>query len=706
VSVEGSAQVRKEGSRQWETLKKGAQIEDNDQIQTAFKGRCEISDGADNTILLGSSSRMLVNVTLKADKSATLGVSLLNGSVYTKLTKGQGYSIFTSSAKASTDAAIFNCTVDEITGITGFHVFRGAIAVQNISIQGTQELRPGETATVAPSTPPSIPRKITTQQMSVLTRFYGSDFINQELKASGLELESSTSSSRSSVSVDAKVMDAKTDQKKTVVTSDTKKSSNLALMTKENAEKKVSDYMKTRYLMFTNPARAEPLKQYKYRMEINGGGALNDDVLYPSFDLMQAFYWKQASIAIHLPVVSNEAGGISLQIGTLRSVLDKIYYADATYKNSKISIGTFDNIGMGNNMLIRNYSNKAKADNLRNLALSVNVDGFFNHLHAFTSSVADAHLSVVNFYADDPSKRYEVTVVQSREEKLNTARGDFGFMAEEGTLQGIIHNDSLPHSVSRTAFEIGGGMKLLNERPYKFDMKFSYAGIVNNETVSLEGYSLLIPSFTVVIKRVSFDTEFFVTGNRFIRGYFGQMYEDNHYSIARDSTGLITGANTLYEMIDKVKFNAGTRLAMRLTPVYGAAISVEWEKILSHHEKVMQPTEDSTAEPVMKTERVSGRNDGAFEMRLQIGDGFVVPSLLWFDAFYRIERIGYFEDGKFDPFTPNPFTLAGAEVVLLIRKNINASVLWERFYYDRNGNFISESDEKVDAFKLGVHVGF
>ncbi|MBL8028640.1 MAG: hypothetical protein JNL74_19610, partial [Fibrobacteres bacterium] len=329
-----------------------------------------------------------------------------------------------------------------------------------------------------------------------------------------------------------------------------------------------------------------------------------------------------------------------------------------------------------------------------------------------TSSVADFHLSGVHYFSDDPVKRYSLMVIQSRSEMMNTARGDFGFMAEEGSISNAVKTDSTLENNGRTSFEIGGTAKLLNERPYAFDMKLAYAGVVNNGTGSLDGFCLLVPSFTAVVNKVAFDAEMFLTGNRFIRGYYGQMYEDMQYSLHLDNNGVVDSSHALSQKVNKVLYTTGTRVAMRISPVRGASLAVEWEKVLTHHSRVLQnpfdPSKDDLAsyEPIEAVKRVPGRNDGAFEIRAQIGNGFILPSLLWFDAFYRIERIGYFEDGRFDPFSPNPFTLAGAELKLRLRKNMDISAVWEHFYYDRNGSFTIEEGEKVDAFRAGVHVGF
>jgi hypothetical protein len=716
-SVDGSAQIKREGSRSWEQLKKGAAIEDNDQIQTAFKGRCEISAGLDNTIILGSSSRMLVNVTTRPDKSVVLGLSLLSGSVYTRLVRGEGYAIYTSSAKATATTAIFNCTVDEITGITGFHVFRGDITLQNISIQGTQVLKPGETATVAPSTPPSIPRKINTQQMAVLTRFYGSDFINQELKMSGLEIETASSSGRTAVSVEARALDAQTSQKGgteqkavqlpdnkiSVVAPQTKKGAGVQSFNQDALKRRIDEHIKNKYIMYTEPDFPEPLGQYKYRMMIMAGASSYDGGNYPFFDLIQSFYWKNASVAVHLPVVSNESGSLSLQIGNLRAVLDKIYHAELRYKSMSYGLGAITNATLGNGLLMRNYSNRAKGDNLGNLGFYGKINGFFDHLSFLTSSVSDGHLSAVHYYSEDPVKRYDVVVVHSRSEKLNAARGDFGFFTPESSLASGVPSDSVSAGTSLTGFEIGGTIKLLDERPYRFFMKVGYSGIVNNNTSSLAGYSLLVPSFTAVINRIALDAELLITGNRFLRAYWGQMYEDMQYSLMLDSAMNIVSANALYDRVDKTRMNIGTRLAMKVTPLRGTALLVEWEKNLVSKNMVPRDTTEG-ASHVLKS--VKRRNDGAFEMRLQIGDGFRLPSLLWLESFYRIERIGYFEDGNFDPFTPNPFTVAGASARIRIRKNLNLLLSWERFYYDRNGNFISEASEKVETVKLGANIGF
>ncbi len=714
INIDGSAQVKKEGSRKWETLKKGAVIEDNDQIQTAFKGRCEIKSGIGNEIVLGSSSRILVSVISRVESGVEVGVSLLSGSVYSRMTNRKGYSIFTSSAKGITDAAVFNCTVDEITGMTGFHVLRGEIAVQNISIQGTEVVRSGETVTISPSTPPSLPRRITTQQMAVLTRFYGSDFVNKEIRESGLELESAVSSARSAVPVEIKPATAQPSltptsdkshagtstagrtEKTDATAGSRQKGSSVTGFNRDNVDKRIAAYITEKYSMFETPLPQEPLNQYKYRLNLHVGGFQLDGILYPEFALRQAFYWKNGNIAVHLPIVPDQGASPSLQVGSLRAVLDKIYSAEYHYGDYWIKAGRLNGLTLGHGMLVRNYSNCAMADNIDNLSVSAGVDGYFDHLSLFTSSIADVHLSALNYYSDDPLKRYDVVVVLSRAASPNTARGDYGFMANE--MESTLPSDSVPKTPTITGFELGGTIKLLRDRPYEFDLRLAYSGLLDVNSGSLIGYGLLLPAFSAIIGKSSFDAELFMAGNRFIRSLWSNFYEDMHYSFRRNDAGVITGANALINEIEKRKNTVGTRLALSLSPLKGTAVSIDWEKVMLNFDR------DSLSSGRIK---VQGKNDGHMEMSLQIGDGFTLwPRLLWLRLHYRIDRIGYFDGGRFDPFTPNPFTSIGFDASIRVRRNINLNISWGRFYYDYNGNYTADENEKVDGMRTGFSMGF
>jgi len=132
--VSGNIQIKREGERKWKKLKKGDEIQDNDIVRTSFKSNCEIKFGTDNIIFMGADSRMLVNIIQKTSFDNEVSITVFSGSAYSKISSKIDYFVYSLTSMAKTSKGIFNCTVDEISGVSGFHVFSGTIVVSNISV--------------------------------------------------------------------------------------------------------------------------------------------------------------------------------------------------------------------------------------------------------------------------------------------------------------------------------------------------------------------------------------------------------------------------------------------------------------------------------------------------------------------------------------------------------------------------------------------
>jgi hypothetical protein len=104
--------------------------------------------------------------------------------------------------------------------------------------------------------------------------------------------------------------------------------------------------------------------------------------------------------------------------------------------------------------------------------------------------------------------------------------------------------------------------------------------------------------------------------------------------------------------------------------------------------------------------KVPGPKEGDLDVVFRIGDGFILPQLAWFEAYYRIRHISYFDRGPFDPFSPNPFTRAGGTLRLSITRHFEATLGYDLTVYDADGDFKGSPSEKVPGFSAGLSAGF
>ena len=703
--ITGNVQIKTEEGRKWETLEKGTAINDNDIIQTSYKSNCEIRLGKSNILFMGSNSRILMSKVENGDNTVSVSVTLFAGSVYSKINNEVNYTIYTSTSLCKVENAMFNCTVDEVTGITGYHVFKGAATVSNISVQGEQPLKSGETSTIAPNTPPSSPRKISAKQMSVLTRFYGADFINQEIEATGLEVVSSGGGSAPAETAPVQSAEGRSAQAGGSGSPGAKGKGDLKglhLFDNADAMRRLSEYDQEHYWMYGNPAPADLLKEYRFRAALLFSQHSFGGTGYPDIFLRPGIYYKNVSAVLNLAMVADSSGALVLTSAGPREILDKIHSIDANYQGHLLHIGEVGPLTFGRGLLVRDYTNRAFSDNVRNTGLRARYQGYLDGVDFFTSGLSDFRLVGLQYASEDTMGSYSAGLVRDNGEKAGANNGDLNFRGSSGDAPPALPADSLGKATSLTALEVSYSRNLFYVSPVKIEFYLSMAGFIMDDKMNLKGFGITIPGVNLIWGKQGGLIEMFLNRNRFTRGLFGPFYEDNLYLYRRDTIGAVESGRSLASMLPTDNTSIGFRLGYRVNPLKKLAFSVEGEGVVVHFGR---DTSDTNTQTRDKTTRIRGRENGSLDIRLLIGDR-LIGRVNRLEAYYSIRQVGFFDDGSYSLFRPNPFTTAGVKADLFVLNNLEGFAAWEFYYYDRNGDGKATLNEKVSGFSVGLAMGF
>ncbi len=72
ISLEGSAKVQRVQKKEWEKIAIGSQLHDNDIVESFFLTKCVMRFGKGNIVIVGSNSKVLVNIRERRTSSGSM----------------------------------------------------------------------------------------------------------------------------------------------------------------------------------------------------------------------------------------------------------------------------------------------------------------------------------------------------------------------------------------------------------------------------------------------------------------------------------------------------------------------------------------------------------------------------------------------------------------------------------------------------------
>jgi hypothetical protein len=212
ISLEGSVKAQRVQKKDWEKLSIGSQLRDNDIAESFFQTKCVLRFGKGNVIIIGSNSKVLLNIRERQTDSGAVfsdvNLTLFSGACFAKAIAQAHIGVYTSNAVGETENGSFSTVVESRTGETGFQVLGGKVRTRNIAQKEGVDCSSGQTTMIFPGKEPTAPLFITYKHVTVLKHFFGDEYIQSEMDVAGIK-PTEDRTSRSSTLLSDAMMDGR-----------------------------------------------------------------------------------------------------------------------------------------------------------------------------------------------------------------------------------------------------------------------------------------------------------------------------------------------------------------------------------------------------------------------------------------------------------------------------------------------------------------
>jgi hypothetical protein len=368
ISLDGSAKVQRVQKKDMEKLAIGSQLHDNDIVESYFQTKCVLRFGKGNVVIVGSNSKLLVNIrekeTAPGSAISDVNLTLFSGACFVKAISQAHIGVYTSNAVGETDNGSFSTVVESKTGETGFQLLGGSAKTRNIAQKEGINLASGQTTMILPGKEPTAPLFITYKHVSVLKHFFGDDYIVSELEAAGIKPTEDRSTRSSLLSEDQLFASGGQD----LSTYKSPFSLNRifgAILADREKEKRL-------YSPISMPAFAT---SNKLLLEERTGFAVTGVGSFPSIQIIPSYSLGALNVGLRLSLSSNYTGSIGMYaFSSGAGVLDVIDHVIWGSINDPLYIaaGPLRDFTMGNGLVVDNFSNADPYRVSQPLGLAIN----------------------------------------------------------------------------------------------------------------------------------------------------------------------------------------------------------------------------------------------------------------------------------------------------------------------------------------------
>lgn len=354
VMLEGTVKIQRSQKKTWENLGHNDEVNDKDIIETFFQTKLILQYGAENAIVIGSNSRILLNIEedIQSDPPNTnVNMTVFSGGALTKITANSLVNIYTANAVAQIDSGTISTVVEAKTGHTGFQMLSGSASARNISQQEGRTLNAGLTTIILPGKEPTAPLYITYRHVAVLKHFFGEEFIDREIEAAGITpSEDKSMTNRLSLSQNLEQGKGQADGQ---------------------MYKKLFSYNRIFGLILDDQARKKkifkPIKK-SYRIsnkrgevKLNTSFAITGGKNYPNIAVLPSFYLANFSVGLNLPFAKNYSEKVSMNIASASGFFDKIHHLTIgdIEKTRFLHFGPINELTIAEGLVVNKFENKS-----------------------------------------------------------------------------------------------------------------------------------------------------------------------------------------------------------------------------------------------------------------------------------------------------------------------------------------------------------
>ncbi len=356
IALDGSAKVQHVQKKDLEKVAIGSQVRDNDIIESAFQTKCVLRFGKSNIVIVGSNSKILVNIRERQVTSDTIisdvNLTLFSGACFVKALSQAHVSVYTSNAVGETENGSFSTVVESKTGETGFQVISGKVKTRNIAQKEGIDLISGQTTMIFPGKEPTAPLFITYKHVSVLKHFFGEEYIQSEMDAAGIKA-TEDKTSRSSALLSDVLVNGQFEKNQDVSTY------KIPFSLNKIYGAILDDRMKNKKT-YTRIQKPNDFVGHRLFLAQRSSFAVANGGVYPAVSLSPSYSSGAFSAGLRLSLARNYTGSFGLYgFSSAAGVLDKVDHVTWEPQNAPFSIalGAQSGLTIGSGAVVRGFDN-------------------------------------------------------------------------------------------------------------------------------------------------------------------------------------------------------------------------------------------------------------------------------------------------------------------------------------------------------------
>jgi hypothetical protein len=706
-NITGNLRIQKEGSKKWIKVKRRTRISDNDILKTTFQSTVDLSVNEKNYIFLGANTRLLINLieTKAGSDTAIINLTVFEGAVFVKLKdKNLFCNLFSfSSSGVCRGVCHAGMVVDEQNDKTDVQVFEGEIKVQNIILKGERVYKKGLFAVIASSEEPSSPEPISNDQITILARYYGTEFVDRETEDAGITPVSSVSAAAAARLKGEEAMVVDPEKGKSMEQSLTEERQRRAdrQFSMSTVIERLEEFDKKNMVMLKEPGLIDKLGEFNRVVDFKSKMIFSAEHTFLDFYVQPTLRYKNFDISLNLPFVSylddgNKKMGLDIS-GDPAAILDKLNYAQFKAGDHIIYIGGIENLTMGNGLVVNKFSNSYYSDYLEAKGFYFKNNMWLMGFEGVVADLARNDVFMANLYLETDPHYVGLIYAGDLGQNHGYTKGDLAFRNKD---------DFTPSDLGSVQdvdiYEVDIRAEVINRPPLKFIFYLSFAQMLSD--YHNIGYGLTVPGILFSYKNWELLFEGLVTSGKFIPRYFDEFYMENRARVMEDTGSGETSVVPLEDLLFNNNNAKGIMIGGRYNIWRDLTASAVWQGNLFGL-STQRKTKSLYYTAQQDIERLSTNGDMGIDIGLRMGEE--VFSRLNLFSFYFRKSHGDYLPVPNDPFEASANTIVGGDLELKITSTLMAGLALKRYFVDTDGSgYIEDAGEALTEIEVGVRKGF
>lgn len=659
--MEGSAQIQMEGERRWRAMKGDEVINDNDVIKTGYKSKISLRAERINQIVIGSNSKVLINVSRSKRSLPVVSVTLFEGAILSKIISNVEFTVYTTTASATTQGSVLSAVVEEKTGRSGFQVLSGNVVAQNLIIKGEAKLTPGSTSVIEANRPPSSPNPLTTTHVSILGRFFGNKYIDAQIKETGARPVKAVHAADTRIKASATLGKAPYKRANAKEAPALESPFDLNFVVERIAEKEA-----VQNRIYTRPS--EPGQVFVLERVVGGDfrTVIFNGRSYPFFGVRTGLRWRALQLVMGFPFVPSITGQMGAgEWNTPDAILEKFSKLQIAPSRMPfyVVMGALEPLTLGYGLAVEDFSYRLPRAAVQKTGIKAALTLTDWTFGIVVPNITGGDVLIPHFQYDDGLFSLLFAYIMDTDQTRGLHAGDIAFLNRSLDTPA----DTTLRPISQ--YDIEATWNIYYHPPVWLQMYAGFSQIRSAERGNI-GYGVIAPGFSLYLRQWKLMAEIRSHTDSFISPYYNPFWAEDRARFMADSSIV-----TLEDRLIDNHAAKGVKFLVERSFLKGSTMAISHFRNLTAFDS---------------TNRFRPRTDANTRFLLRLSDE-ALPSVkslsLYFDRYHE----GYFEETFSGPASQSRAGLQLQTLLATYEVDLDAKT----YFLDTDGQYTVSSLGRV-----------